>query len=176
MSTQRFRIGLGLLLMISLTALGLDRVIIAEVEGACSLHISDPKLRQDIVETFEFRPFYIGRVCDLHEQEHPAWARLLPRYVNTAWINACLLPRPWARVDLIVAHAPVYGKNGERLRGLDAASRHWFHHGIESASRDELKVLHDHLAGSMSLQHPARWPAASDAEETGEGLNGLCNH
>jgi hypothetical protein len=146
------RLLLGSVLVVCLTAFVFDWIVISEVRRACKLHITDKGQRQAIDEVFDFRWYYVGRVREIYEKEHPALADLQVQDMNTSWINLCLLPRQWARVDLVVEYAPVFGKNGERLTGLDAACRNWFNHGIEQASPEELQTLHANL---VSPGHPA---------------------
>lgn len=160
------RIVLGSLLAVCLAAFVFDRIITPEVRGACKLHIQDKRLREAIDGTFEFSWYYVGRVREIYEKEHPALADLQIQEMNTSWINLCLLPRQWARVDLVVEYAPVFGKNSERLTGLDAACRNWFNHSIEQASSEELETLHANL---VSPGHPAM-RLREDHELQGSGI------
>ncbi len=145
------RLVLGSVLVVCLTAFVFDRIIISEVRGACKLHIADQRQRQAIDEAFEFTWRYVVTVREIYEKEYPVLADLWIRHFNTALINECVVHRQWARVDLVVEYAPVFGKNGEWLTGLDAACRHWFNHGIEQASAEELQTLHANL---VSPHHP----------------------
>jgi hypothetical protein len=147
-----FRILLAVFILVSFSVLVLDRMVIAEVKNACVHPVVDPKLRHGIGEKFAFHWHDTFPVIELFEKAHPrlvGWCRrgLIPIFVQ--W---CIYPHAWAQLDLTVQYTPMFGKNGERLEGLDAASRSWFGHGIEQASPDEVQVLHENI---FNPKHPA---------------------
>ncbi|WP_395741120.1 hypothetical protein [Prosthecobacter sp.] len=149
------RVFLCLLPFVCLAAFAFDRIIVSEVRSACELPVVDERQRRAIDQAFIFSWFHVARVGEIFEREHPRLSGIFTWHQKLALINACMLPRQWARVDLEVQFTPVHGKNGEWLTGLEAASQHWFGHGIELATPAELQVLNDNRATAAG-RRPAR--------------------
>ena len=148
------RLFLGLLLVTSLAAFAFDRLVAAEIPRAfpARVTIADAQLRRSILETFPFRPFHAEVVHAVFEQEHPHLEHFLGRGVARALVGWCVYLHESSRLDATVIGTPFFDKNAGILQGMDAASRHWLNHGIESATVPELQVLKEQFVTS---KHPA---------------------
>ncbi len=149
-----YRLFLALPLLLGLTALAFDRLVAAKIPRAfpISVPIADVQIRRSIAETFEFRPFHADVVHEVFAKEHPDLEAFLGRGIARALVGWCVSLHESSRLEATVRGTSFFDKNDEILLGLDAASRHWHHHGIESATPDELKALKEQL---FSPQHPA---------------------
>lgn len=162
------RVFLCLLLLLGLTALAFDRLVAAEIPRAFPqrVPIADARLRRSIAETFEFRPFHADVVHDVFAQEHPGLEHFLGRGIARALVGWCVYLHESSRLEATMRGTSFFDQDGEYLAGLDAASRHWHHHGIESAPLQELQELKAQL---FDRQHPA-WRSYWAKHPAGDGV------
>ena len=148
------RLFLCLLLCLVLVTFAFDRLVAAEVPRAFPKRapIADAQLRRGILEAFPFRPLHARPVFDVFEQEHPGLEAHLGRTASWVLVGWCVYLHETSRLDATMNGTAFFDRDGECLDGLDAACRHWFNHGIESATADELKKLKQQV---FSRTHPA---------------------
>lgn len=158
---------LAVLLLLGLTAFAFDRFVAAEIPRAFPEHlpIADSQLRRSIADTFEFRPFNAEGVHEVFAKEHPGLEHFLGRGLARALVSWCVYLHESSRLEATMRGTSFFDKNEEVLVGLDAASRHWHHHGIESATPQELQELKEHLFGP---KHPA-WRRYYAKHPAGDG-------
>lgn len=161
------RVFLALLLLLGLTAFAFDRLIAAEIPRAFPVQVSiaDAQLRRSIAETFEFRAFHADAVHDVFAKEHPGLEHFLGRGIARGLVGWCVYLHESSRLEATMRGTAFFDKNEEVLVGLDAASRHWHHHGIESATPQELQELKAQLFGP---KHPA-WRRYHAKHPAGDG-------
>lgn len=145
---------LALPLLLLLAAFVFDHLVAAEAMRAFPkrVPIADAQLRRGILETFPFRSFHARPVFDVFEQEHPGLEEHLGRTPSWVLVGWCVYLHETSRLDTTMNGTKFFDRDGECLDGLDAACRHWFHHGIESATADELQKLKQQV---FSRTHPA---------------------
>lgn len=162
------RVFLCLLLLLGLTVFAFDRLVAAEIPRAFPqrVPIVDARLRRSIAETFAFRPFHADVVHEVFAQEHPGLEHFLGRGIARTLVGWCVYLHESSRLEATVRGTSFFDKDGELLAGLDAASRHWHHHGIESATPQELQALKEQLFGS---RHPA-WRSYWAKHPAGDGV------
>lgn len=148
------RVFICLLLLLGLAAFAFDRLVMAEIPRTFPVRapIADAQLRSNIAETFEFRPFHSEVVHEVFAKEHPDLEHFLGRGMARALVGWCVYLHESSRLEAMVQGTSFFGKDDEILVGLDAANRHWHHHGIESATPHELQSLKEQL---FSSKHPA---------------------
>ena len=161
------RVFLALLLLLGVTAFAFDRLIMAELPRAFPTRVplADANLRRSILETFPFRPHHAKPVFDVFEQEHPNLEHFLGRGVAWGLVGWCVYLHESSRLEAALRGTSFFDKNDEILDGLDAASRYWLHHGIESATAAELQVLKEQL---VSSKHPS-WRRHREKHPAGDG-------
>jgi len=162
------RVFLALLLLFGLMAFTFNRIVSSEIPRAFPVRvpIADVQLRRSIAETFEFRPIHADVVHDVFAKEHPGLEHFLGRGIARGIVGWCVYLHESSRLEATVQGTTFFDKNDEILVGLDAACRHWLHHGIESATPLELQALKEQLFGS---QHPA-WRRYSAKHPAGDGV------
>jgi hypothetical protein len=130
------------------------------------LPIANAEVRRNIAETFEFRPFHADGVHEIFAKEHPDLEHSLGRGMARALVGWCVYLHEPSRLEATVRGTSFFDKNEEALVGLDAACRHWHHHGIEWATPQELQELKEQLFGP---KHPA-WRRFCAKHPAGDGV------
>ena len=134
---------LSLLLLLGVTALAFDRLVAAEIPRALPVRvtIADAQLRRNIQEVFPFRPRQASQVYDVFKQEHPDLEHFLGRGVAWGLVSWCVYLHETSRLEAIMNSLYFFDQDDEYFQGLDAACQYWLHHGLESATVDELQML-----------------------------------